>query len=88
MAEAQLDNFSTQFSLLQEDSNLRFTQDSSQTTEESQDFQLYKAIQRKHSIALIVYSLCTCAIFVELVILLVMYRAKGGIGGRHDFLYR
>ena len=44
-------------------------------------------ISRRHSAGLLAYSLITIMIFLELVIVLIMHRAKGGIGGKTDFLF-
>ena len=51
-------------------------------------YKRFLEISRRHSIGLILYSLCTALIFLELVIILIMYRTKGGVHGRQDTLYK
>lgn len=51
------------------------------------DYKRFVKISRWHSTGLILYSLMTMCIFLELVILLIVHKAKGGIGGKIDVLY-
>ena len=44
-------------------------------------------VSRWHSAGLILYIFCTLLMFVELVIVLIAHKSKGGIGGRTDNLY-
>lgn len=72
--------------LLTEDNHL-FKEEHHETITDVEDYQKFKRISRYHSVGLMIYSLCTFLIFIELVILLIMYRIKGGVHGRQDFLY-
>jgi hypothetical protein len=73
--------------LLTEDNHL-FSEQFQRTESDISLYVKFMQISRWHSIGLIIFTLTTFVIFLELSLLLIMYRVKGGVGGRTDVLYK
>ena len=61
-----------------------------QLQQDEEDIRLrtkFVKVSRWHSAGLILYTLCTILMFLELVIVLIAHKSAGGIGGRTDYLY-
>ena len=87
LVEDQLDFFADKMNLLTSD-NKYYMNSLQMSDSELESHKKFLKITRYHSVGLLIYTICTVCIFMELVILLIVHRAKGGVHRREDFLYK